>query len=171
MKKNSLIKYLSLMGLTLASTSCEKQEKQSFEENENYPSPLQKSLAQKIGYTPLVELHLPDSVNNQIIALATLVQDVFDDHSVAQRFSQNPKEYLESKGLMNCNIDLNSVEVKTNENDVPVVNELIEQNVYKIVKTIENMDIYKQNTNINREHLIILIRKQLTQNFIDTGQI
>ena len=53
MEKKSLIKYLSLMGLTLASTSCEKQEN-LFETSENSSTPLKSSQPTKVGFTPLI---------------------------------------------------------------------------------------------------------------------
>jgi len=113
MKKKSLIKNLSLIGLTLATASCEKQENNILEKQDNHPSSLKGNQSSSIGFTPILELNLPDSVNNQVIALTTLVEDIFKDPSIAQSFSLDPQSYLNSKGIKFCNIDINSVEVKT----------------------------------------------------------
>ena len=111
MEKKSLIKYLSLMGLTLVGTSCEKQEN-LFETSGNCPTPLTSTQPTKVGFTPIMELSLPDSINNHVIALSMLAYDVFDNPTMAESFSLDPQGYLQSKGLRDCIIDLNSVEVK-----------------------------------------------------------
>jgi len=110
--KKSLIKCLSLAGLTLTGVSCEKQESNPLETSKDYPSPLNSSITQKVGFTPIMELNLPDSINNQIVTLSELTKDVFENPSVAKSFSADPQGYFESKGLEGFNIDLNSVEIK-----------------------------------------------------------
>ena len=112
MKKKSLIKNLSLIGLTLTVTSCDKQLENNPLNNENYSFPTRSPQGQRMGFTPIVELNLPDSINNHIIALSTLAFDVFENPLVAQLFSQDPQSYFNSKGLQNCNIDMNSGEIK-----------------------------------------------------------
>jgi len=112
MEKKSLIKYLGLMGLTLASASCEKLEKDSLNESLDSQIPLKSSQTAKTGFTPIMEITLPDFINDQIIALSILAQDIFENPAIAQSFSQNPQEYFASKGLSGCNIDMNSGEVK-----------------------------------------------------------
>ncbi|MDR0207004.1 MAG: hypothetical protein LBI45_07095 [Bacteroidales bacterium] len=111
MKRKSLIKYLSLMGLTLV-TSCEKQEKSILEESVHYPPPFKSPVTQSVGFTPIAELNVPDSVNNQIIALSMLATDIFENPSIAISFSNDPQGYFKAKGLSSCSIDINSVEVK-----------------------------------------------------------
>ena len=41
-----------------------------------------------------------------------LANDIFEDPATAQSFSQDPQGYLQSKGIRDCILDFNSVEVK-----------------------------------------------------------
>ena len=112
MEKKSLIKYLSLMGLTLASSSCEKFDKGSLDESLDSSIPLKSSQTAKAGFTPIMEINFPNDIKDQIIALSMLAQDIFENPAIAQSFSQNPQGYFASKGLSDSNIDMNSGEVK-----------------------------------------------------------
>ena len=140
MKKKSLVKYLGLMGLTLVATSCEKEEgTKQVKEKQGHSSP-QKGQSQKIGFTPIVELSLPDSVAKQIMALSSLIEDVFGDTLDIQSFLNDPQKYFTSMGIDNCNIDLNSVEMKAilAMRDQDVKNAIIARDLHKFIQLLES---------------------------------
>lgn len=110
MNKKNLIACLAGLGLIVMNSSCEKDElNQGQKEGQDV---LSGSASNKIGFTPLYELELPDDVLNQLVALSSLSNDIFKDPSVAQSFSSDPKKYLASIGMPSNALDINSLEVK-----------------------------------------------------------
>ena len=148
MEKKQLIKWLALMGLVLVDTSCEKQENQN-QANNGYPSSTKSSNQQKVGFTPIAELDLPDEIDNQIIALGTLAANIFENPDVAQTFSNNPQEYLNSIGLGNTILDINSVEVKTllalGDNDIRMA--LQNDDLQLFITLLQNKNYLSMNNN------------------------
>jgi hypothetical protein len=61
----------------------------------------------------LARTDLPPAVWDEVVALAALAGDVFDNPEAALAFSRDPGRYLEARGLAEVTLDPETVEVKT----------------------------------------------------------
>jgi hypothetical protein len=129
------------MGIILVDTSCEKHDVIDVDltSNSNTESTTLKSTS-SLGFTPIVELDLPQTIQEQIIAISILSQDVFDNPEIAQQFSSNPEAYLESIGYGDISLDLESAEVKTALalGDIDVRNAIEQKDLSLFINLLQN---------------------------------
>ena len=166
MEKKSLIKYLSLMGLTLVSSSCEKFGKDSLDESLDSQIPLKSSQTTKAGFTPIMEINFPDHIKDQIIALSMLANDIFDNPSIAQSFSQNPQGYFASKGVSGCNIDMNSEEVKVilALGDPEIKNAIMSNDLVNFLRLLEEKKYISLDNTYSNSSIKAYIESQIKAN-------
>lgn len=115
MNKNDLLKILVATGLAVTDTACTKSDDMPLPKERNDD---QKEVSLKsspdtfVPFTPIAEIELPQNIQNEMIAVARLTHDIFYNPELAQRFSENPEAYVESIGLPEVTLELNSLEIR-----------------------------------------------------------
>ena len=170
MNTKHLISSLAGLGLILANTSCEKTETNlTNEENQNS---IMKSPMHNLGYTPLYSIAIHQEIQDQMIALAKLTNDVFNDPSIAEAFSNDPNGYFVSIGLSSCKLDLNSAEIKAilALGDPEIRQAVADYDLTRYVRLLHEKN-YLNWKSVTDDVLRSYLRKPVTQQLIDYNLI